>query len=58
MALLLNELKEKICLYCDGCLLCELLDLEPEDILERFEDRLVENIDPFYEMCEEDNNDY
>ena len=54
MTLLLNELKEKVCLYCDVCLLCELLDIEPEEILDRFEDRFIESVEYFGEICEDD----
>jgi|TARA_R100000541_G_scaffold3581_1_gene10841 hypothetical protein len=47
MALLLNELKEKIANEFDVCLLCEELEVEPEELLERFEDKLIDNIDKF-----------
>ena len=47
MALLLNELKEKIANEIDVCLLCEELEVEPEELLERFEDKLIDNIDKF-----------
>ncbi|MGY8908216.1 MAG: hypothetical protein ACKVJI_13145 [Pseudomonadales bacterium] len=47
MALLLNELKEKLANEFDVCLLCEFLDIEPEELLERFDDKLIDNIDKF-----------
>ena len=47
MALLLNELKEKLANEFDVCLLCEFLDIEPEELLERFDDKLIVNIDKF-----------
>ena len=53
MALLLNELKEKIANEFDVCLLCEELEVEPEELLERFEDKLIDNIDKFKGMEDE-----
>jgi hypothetical protein len=47
MALLLNELKEKITKEFDVCLLCEFLDIEPEELVERFDDKLIDNIHKF-----------
>lgn len=47
MALLLNELKEKIANEFDVCLLCEVLEIEPEELIERFDDKLIDNIDKF-----------
>jgi len=54
MPLTLEELKEKIVLFFDVCLLCDLLDIEPEEILDRFEDKLVENLDDFRGLEDED----
>ena len=47
MALLLNELKEKITREFDVCLLCDFLGIEPEELVDRFEDKLVDNLDKF-----------
>ena len=47
MALLLNELKEKITKEFDVCLLCEFLDIEPEELIERFDDKLIDNLHKF-----------
>tara|TARA_R100001480_G_scaffold16727_2_gene25549 strand:+ start:2160 stop:2321 length:162 start_codon:yes stop_codon:yes gene_type:complete len=47
MALLLDELKEKISREFDVCLLCEELEIEPEELLNKFEDKLIENLDKF-----------
>ena len=47
MALLLNELKEKITKVFDVYLLCEFLDIEPEELVERFDDKLIDNIHKF-----------
>jgi hypothetical protein len=54
MPLLLNELKERIAMMFDVCLLCELLDIEPEEILDRFEDKLLDNLDDFKGLEDED----
>jgi hypothetical protein len=47
MALLLNELKEKITREFDVCLLCDFLEIEPEELVDRFEDKLIENLEKF-----------
>ena len=47
MTLLFNELKEKIAGMFDVCLLCEVLEIEPEELLDKLEDKLAENIDKF-----------
>ena len=47
MALLLNELKEKITMEFDVCLLCDFLEIEPEELVDRFEDKLIENLEKF-----------
>ena len=42
VALTLNELKERIVQEnIDPCTLCEILDIEAEDILHKLEDRLI-----------------
>jgi hypothetical protein len=47
----------------DADLLCEVLDIDSEDIIERFNDKIEENIDILREtfdvdidLCIEDNN--
>ena len=47
MALLLNELKEKITREFDVCLLCDFLEIEPVELVDRFEDKLIENLEKF-----------
>ena len=47
MALLLNELKEKITQEFDVCLLCDFLDIEPEELIEIFDDKLIDNLHKF-----------
>jgi hypothetical protein len=54
MALTLNELKERIVQEnIDPCTLCEILDIESEDILRKFEDKLISKREEF-----EDVDDY
>jgi len=54
MALTLNELKERIVQEdIDPCTLCEILDIESEDILHKFEDKLISKREEF-----EDVDDY
>ena len=45
MSLTLEELKEEIVREYDVLLLCEVLDITPENILEAFEDKLIINRD-------------
>tara|TARA_B110000483_G_C17783574_1_gene384642 strand:- start:237 stop:404 length:168 start_codon:yes stop_codon:yes gene_type:complete len=49
MSLTLEELKEEIVREYDVLLLCEVLDITPENILEAFEDKLIINRDKFTE---------
>ena len=49
MSLTLEELKEEIIREYDVLLLCEVLDITPENILEAFEDRLIINRNKFTE---------
>ncbi|MDP6583717.1 MAG: hypothetical protein QF535_03600 [Anaerolineales bacterium] len=54
MTLLFNELKEKIAGMFDVCLLCEVLEIEPEELLLKFEDKLMDNIHKFDGIEDED----
>ena len=49
MTLTLFELKERIARYYDVITLCEILQITEEDLLERFEDRVFENIEELQE---------
>lgn len=49
MTLPLFELKERIARYYDVITLCEILQITEEDLLERFEDRVFENIEELQE---------
>ena len=51
MALTLNELKERIVQEnIDPCTLCEILDIETEDILHEFEDKLISKREEFEDV--------
>ena len=51
MALTLNELKERIVQEdIDPCTLCEILDIETEDILRKFEDKLISKREEFEDV--------
>ena len=55
MSLTLEELKEEIVREYDVLLLCEVLDITPENILEAFEDKLIINRDKFTEDTTDEN---
>ena len=38
---------EEVANEFDSCLLCDLLDISPQDILDRFEDKMLDNIHKF-----------
>jgi len=48
----LEELKERVARNYDVCLICDELELEPEDILEVFEKKLWEKKERFEEFYE------
>jgi hypothetical protein len=50
---LLPELKKFIASTYDTCLICDELEIEPEELLDKFEDRLIERRDRFLEDFEE-----
>lgn len=45
MAMTLEELKEKIIMYCDEEMICELLYITTTELVDAFEDRLIRNFD-------------
>ena len=54
MSFTLEELKEEIARDYDAVLLCEILDISVEDILDAFEDRLLLCREQFTEdTCDE-----
>lgn len=48
--LLLEELKEKILQHYDVDLLCEVLEITAEEILDNFENKVIANIEVFEEI--------
>jgi len=50
---LLPELKAYIVQTYDVCLICDELEIEPEELLDAFEKRLIEKKDRFLEDFEE-----
>lgn len=57
MTLLLPELKEKLSIFCDVCMLCEMLDIDEEELLERFEDKILENMEDMIDFCDEEEEE-
>ncbi len=49
----LPELKEYIANTFDVCLICDELEIEPEELLDKFEARLIEKRHRFLEDFEE-----
>ena len=49
----LPELKAYIAATYDVCLICDELDIEPDELLDAFEKRLIEKQDRFLEEFEE-----
>ena len=50
---LLPELKAYISATYDTCLICDELEIEPEEVLDKFESKLIEKKDRFLEDFEE-----
>jgi len=48
----LEELKQRLAQNYDVCLLCDELEIEPEDILNAFEKNLIEKKERFEEFYE------
>jgi len=56
--MLIDELRERILQEYDVDLLCEVLNISAEDILDAFENRLIDKVELFEElMIEEENED-
>jgi hypothetical protein len=49
----LPELKKFIAATYDTCLICDELEIEPEELLDAFEERLLQKKDRFLEDFEE-----
>ncbi len=54
MSLTLDEIKERILQYYDPDDLLEALQISAEEILDRFEDKLLRKLDGFQEELEEE----
>jgi len=50
----LEELKERIAQNYDVCLICDELEIEPEELLDAFEKKLLEKRYRFEESFEEE----
>jgi hypothetical protein len=53
-ALTLEELKEKMLLFLDEDLICELLEISTTDLIEAFEGRIIRNFDRIAEDFEDE----
>mgnify|MGYP006989130679 FL=1 len=49
-----EEFLESIAQNLDVCLLCELLNITPEEILDRFEDKVLDNMHLFEGWADEE----
>jgi hypothetical protein len=54
MSLTLDEIKERLLQYYDPDDLLEALQISSEEILDRFEDKLLKRLDEFHEELEEE----
>ena len=54
MSLTLDEIKERLLQYYDPDDLLEALQISSEEILDRFEDKLMKRLDEFHEELEEE----
>jgi len=57
MSLTLEEIKERLLRLYDPDDLIEALDISAEEILDRFEDRLLTRLEEFHEELEEDDEE-
>ncbi|MDB4435787.1 hypothetical protein N9152_00700 [bacterium] len=58
MSLTLEEVKERLLKTLDPDDLLEALQITSEQILDRFEDKLINRLDVFEEELEEEENEY
>lgn len=58
MSLTLEEIKERLLKTLDPDDLLEALQITSEQILDRFEDKLINRLDVFEEELEEEVNEY
>jgi len=58
MSLTLEEVKERLLKTFDPDDLLEALQITSEEILDRFEDKLINRLDVFEQELEEEDNEY
>jgi hypothetical protein len=58
MSLTLEEVKERLLKTFDPDDLLEALQITSEEMLDRFEDKLINKLDVFEEELEEEENEY
>ena len=58
MSLTLEEVKERLLKTLDPDDLLEALQITSEQLLERFEDKLINRLDVFEQELEEEENEY
>ena len=58
MSLTLEEVKERLLETLDPDDLLEALQITSEEILDRFEDKLINRLDVFEQELEEEKNEY
>ena len=58
MSLTLEEVKERLLKTFDPDDLLEALQITSEEMLERFEDKLINRLDVFEQELEEEDNEY
>lgn len=58
MSLTLDEIKERLLQTYDPDDLLEALQISSEEILDRFEDKLLRKLDEFQEDLEEETHEY
>jgi|TARA_R110000787_G_scaffold8718_5_gene29958 hypothetical protein len=54
MPLQLEQFYKRLAILSDACLLVEILEIDSEDIIERFEDLIEERIDELREVFDVD----
>jgi len=58
MSLTLEEVKERLLKTLDPDDMLEALQITSEEILDRFEDKLINRLDVFEQELEEEDNEY
>ena len=58
MSLTLEEIKERLLKTFDPDDLLEVLQITSEEMLDRFEDKLINRLDVFEQELEEEENEY